>query len=929
MDYDALARELGGSVVKAPPSGNVDYEALAKEFGGKIATDENALSYAKGIASAATPVLGSMATGAAIGGVLGGPPGAVLGAGIAPLALGVSDLAVAGYNVLAQRLGYRPQVPPSVAMQVAAEALGIGQRSAAPVTEALVSGGLSALGGATAARAITPALTSPVSQGVANVMAEQPFLQTLAGGAGSAVPAAMAEYGDVRNPLALTAAGLAAGGIVPVGVNALRAVTPALENVAMTVAAPIVGPANKLLAGKLDQGGQLQARAAAVKQGLEEPVMEGVPRRTAAEAAALGGRPDVELAGLEASLAGGSAKAAEEAFKRQQEIVGAIQGRLRQIDDALKTQAAALAPGDATRLKQVRDTLMRELADEQQTLANTAQVAAQPLPTVRQQGVGETIQTRGGERARQMQREVISPAYDRSFEADLPEPSINLAGPFQAAERLVGNIGTMVDPTQVSPAVRNILRLEPIAPGAEAAPVAPIVSLEDFHSVRRALNKQMNATRNIDPTRANGIRSVINQMDAALESSPVPQEAKSLYREANRLVREQQTPMFRTGETGKMLSQGTFNMPGTLPSQQVAAFLKNEEGAAQFVRTFQGDQNALSSMQQGVLDLYRRAVVSPTTRAVDPKKAAAFEQKYARQLDTLEDAGLNVRETMAQVRDDTTRVQQAMDALATEASKFGKAKSADEVVDLALKSPMDMRFVRDRLTPTARTALSDELIRRAVTSIDNNDPAAAIKYLTENRKAILAGLGKNTKPYDEALGAARFQKDLADAAKQAPAPGALTPEKLREALTPDQITNLKGLAEQVKREIELVRQMDEMTSVTGTKASGTRVATELAEEVGTSAKELPPFFSPLYTAGKNTLRRFQERMDRKTTTALKNLLINNPEKIVELAEQAARPSRLAPKRGMSAGAFSASTTAVPLTINAMSREEYNQNTMTR
>jgi hypothetical protein len=122
--------------------------------------------------------------------------------------------------------------------------------------------------------------------------------------------------------------------------------------------------------------------------------------------------------------------------------------------------------------------------------------------------------------------------------------------------------------------------------------------------------------------------------------------------------------------------------------------------------------------------------------------------------------------------------------------------------------------------------------------------------------------------------------------------------------------------------------MDEMTSVTGTKASGTRVATELAEEVGTAAKELPPFFSPLYTAGKNTLRRLEERMNRKTTTALKNLLINEPEKIIELAESAARPSRFIPKQGMSAGAFGASTVAVPLTINAMSPQE-NRNAMAR
>ncbi len=921
----------------APPSaaGGIDPSKVQwDDAAASPSIGAQAWPYAQGAARGASPMAAAMASGAALGagvgslfGGVGAVPGAALGAGVGAASLTLSDLAVAGYNALAQQLGYAPKVTPSQAIQAGAEALGIGKAGAAPVTEALVGGAVGAAGGGAGVRAIAPFVQSPVARGSLNVMGEQLGMQAAAGGAGGAVPAALAEYTDVRNPLALTAAGLAAGAAVPVGGNALRAAAPLTGGVVANLAAPFVGPTNKLMAGKLAQYGDLQDIAGAMRATQDAPNLPGAPARTAAERLALAGQPNVGLTGLEASLAGANATAAAETFARQQQRVAAIQARVAQIDDALKTQATALAPADKGQLRQVRDTLMRELADEQQTLANTAQVAAQPLPTVRQQDVGEAIQTRGAERSEQLKQEYIRPGFREAFAADAPEPSIDLARPLAMAERRVGDIGAIVDPTRVSPAVRNLLRLEPVAT-ADAAAASPLVSMEDFQSIRSALRRQSSAVRTADPVRAEGLEAVIREMDAALAASPVPQAGKDLLREARRRVSEVQVPMFRTGETGKMLSDGSYNMPKTLPSKQVEAFLKTEESAAQFVRTFESDPAALRSMQQGVLDLYRQAVVDPVTRGVDPRKAAAFEQNYARQLDTLEANGLNVRETMGQVRQDATAVQQAMETLATEAKKFGKAKSANEVVDMALKSPMDMRFVRDRLTPKARTALSDELIRRAGRLIEADDPDAALKYLTKNEKAIKVGVGKTgAKAYDELVGAARFQKELAEVAKTAPKADAMTPARINGAFKPNELADLKTVAEQLKREIALTRQMDEMATATGTKSSGANVATELAQEAGTSVKDAPAFFTPVYTAMKNTLRRVEDRMNRKTAAALADLLIKNPDRFIELADAAlkAKPSRLVPAQ-MSAGAFAASQAAnVP---NLMAPQD-SQNAMSR
>lgn len=732
----------------------------------------------------------------------------------------------------------------------------------------------------------------------------------------------------VSNVLARTAAQtdplMAAARAGVGGVNALRSVLPSPSQALQTaksVIEPLTSPQN-VAVNRIIGAEDPQAIANALRATRDMAVTPGAPAPTLSERMIAAGAPSLSIAGLETGVAKASAQAAQEVANLQFQRISAIRAQLDRVENQIQTQVNALAPSDLSQLKQVRDSLLRELADEQQTLANTAQVAAQPLPTVSQQTVGGAIQERGRAGARQLSTEVISPAYNRAFAADLPEPSIDLTAPLRSAERFVGDIGAVVDPTQVSPVVRNILRIEPIAAGAEAVPVAPIVSLEDFQSIRAALNKQLGAAAKTDPTRANGIRTVIRQMDAALEASPVPAEAKNLYREANRLVSDVQIPTFRTGETGKMLSQGAFNMPRTLPSQQVAAFLKSEEGAAQFVRTFQGDRNALSAMQQGVLDLYRRSVVDPATRAVDPRKAAAFEQKYARQLDTLEGAGLNVRETMGQVRDDAARVQQAMEALAGEAKKFGAAKSADEVVDLALKSPMDMRFVRDRLTPEARTALTDELVSRATTLIENKEPAKALEYLAKNERALKVGLGKDGAPkYEDLLGTARLQDQFIKLSAEVPKTDVVTPVTLSREFTAKELTDLKVVADDLRR----MRQVQELG--TPPDVAARRMASEQAAELGTKAADAPALFMPIYTAAKNAVRRLEERVNRKAVAAAIDLMIRDPDKLVPLLEKAAAAKKApAPELRPLTVPVGRASGAAPLSV--MGREE-NRNAMAR
>jgi len=225
MPIDPSKVEWDAAPLAAKPPA-IDPSKVQWDDAGEPGLMAQALPYAQGAARGASPTAAAMATGAALGagvgslaGGVGAIPGAAIGASMGAAALTLSDLAVAGYNALAQQLGYAPKVTPSQAIQAGAEALGIGKAGAAPVTEALVGGAVGAAGGAAGARALAPILQSPVSRGVANVMGEQVGMQAAAGGVGGAVPAALAEYTDISNPLALTAAGLASGAVVPAAVG--------------------------------------------------------------------------------------------------------------------------------------------------------------------------------------------------------------------------------------------------------------------------------------------------------------------------------------------------------------------------------------------------------------------------------------------------------------------------------------------------------------------------------------------------------------------------------------------------------------------------------------------------------------------------------------------------------------------------------------
>ena len=892
MDYDALAKKLGG----APASDKIDYDALAAQYGGA----GTAPSKSDGVPSIPlVDVPGEAAS--SFFPSLGKYAGELYEAATNPMrtAEGLITAATGFGRMGMEKIGLGDKFK---ALDILENRPDLVDRA---VKTAEVIGGEIKNDLGSYDRIKYTIATDPVKfLGYISMLAAPASAVTKGG-----VSTTLGRIATVTDPLSAT---LKAG---EMGVNAMRAApaasvaaTEAAKSRVMGAIEPFYAP-ERVAVNRLMEVAEPQNMLTALRQTQATPVTPGAPPLSLSARMVEAGQPSLPIAALETGLAKTSPEVAQELVTIQQQRIAAITEQLNRVENQIQTQAGALRPEAAVELRQVRDTLMRELADERQALANTAQGVARPLPSVSQRETGEQIQTRGRALETELREKVVQPAYARAFEAAGTEP-IDVSRTVSKAARLSGGLEALFDASTVPEPIRKALQIEgkttpgdwvPLGPrGGYQAPGEvgpPTLSLQDFDEFRKALNREYAAASQAAKAgggsdarvRASNVKSIIDQLDADLAKSNVPREAIELYDAAKATVSEQQVPRFRTGETGKMLSRGTLNMPGTLPSQQVAAFLKTEESAAQFARTFQNDPAAARAMQQGVLDLYRRTVVDPTTRTVDPKKAAAFEQKYARQLDTLENAGANIRATMAEVRGDALRVQRGIETLEAEAAKFSKAKDAAAIVDQALKSPMDMKFVRDKLTSEAREALTGEVIGRATTFIEKGDAPGALKYLTTNEKSIKAALGKDgRKIYDELLGLARLQDEVNTVAAGVPKTDLVTPVKLSRAFTKQELTDLKVAVDDLKR----MRAVEE--AGTPSDVSVKKLATEQAAKEGVSVEQLPQYFSFVYTTAKNLLGKLTDRTNRRTVAAMMDFMHRDPDKLIPLLEAAINAPKAAP-----------------------------------
>lgn len=266
MDYEALAKQFGGSVTPAPqpqtfnvqteggrnvavdvsfptaqvapaaqPQPPTDLAALAAQYGGQMQQPEQPSTTAAGLAGAATRGLALPAAGAALGAMIGAPlggvgaiPGALAGAGAATLAGMVGDPIVGSINSL---FGTKYKLPTD-ALEDLLTRVGVPQaRTEAERIVQATAAGAGTAGGTVALGKTLQTAAGPVTQGVGQLLATAPGLQALSGASAGAAGQTAKEMG--AGPVGQLAAAVG-GGLLPT--------VPAVAKAATQAAAKAVAP---------------------------------------------------------------------------------------------------------------------------------------------------------------------------------------------------------------------------------------------------------------------------------------------------------------------------------------------------------------------------------------------------------------------------------------------------------------------------------------------------------------------------------------------------------------------------------------------------------------------------------------------------------------------------------------------------------------
>jgi len=800
-------------------------------------------------------------------------------------------------------------------------------------------GDIENIGRAVANRVMNPTDTTPYSEGtffptsenVADTFFGKPASAYEAGGRalggaamGLAGPAGAAA---LVAPLkaAETAAAISRGGTIArraaqLGLDPLSsaiegggAVKNALSTAVSKAGEVIFSPQRNAANTLLRVGGAPEAlEAIEATRGL--PVTPNAPAATFAQRVAAQGNTNPAFAGLEQGLVNVNTATGREAYNLVQQRAQAIQDQLGRVDAQLQQQANAMAPKAPGDLQKLRTGLAAQLEQEQATLAALGESIAKGLPDVGQRAPGEAIARSAETMRRKMKTEEVTPRMEKPLEMAGNQP-LDVQNIVAKAEEILGQPLSSFSPSTAPETVRILSRLQGqqgpgtfvqlgerggySVPGAQLPPTG---TLRDLDAMRSAINKDYTtAAQSNAPgadARLRNIKQLHAEIDDAVKNSDLLPEIKAKWKEGSRFYREEYVPAAKTGITADMLKKTYRNVPTLLPDNVISSVLSNETNTAQIITSLKNSPEAGDALKIGIADKFRTDVVDKTTGLVDPAKADKFFKDNARNLNMLQDAGIDVQSSLQQARAQAANLKKSMDSLADTAKRLGKPEDAEGLVAATLKSSADMDFLYKRLNGDGRNALAYQLTENALAPIREGKPTAALAYLTDNAKAIKAGLGPTgNRIHADLVGMAKFQEYFQTIEKSAVKPTVPTVTQLQNKYSQQELTDFFVVADEIARVNKvaaLAKQSGESARLT------TRLATEEAMQGGVSAAAIPNKISSLYTTIKNVFKRNEARMNEKTSAALIYYMYKNPDAAAEamraaLARQTPRTPITAPR----------------------------------
>jgi hypothetical protein len=649
-----------------------------------------------------------------------------------------------------------------------------------------------------------------------------------------------------------------------------------------------------------------------------------------------------KLATLEADLVTGETEVGRQSILLEQRRLQGIQQQLHAIDQQILRQGQAMSPEARAQLDEVRNSLLREQAAAQRQIQQPLQATGAAIPAVGQRAPGEAVAARAAELREDFRKKVVRPAYNKAFQLAGKAKGIDVSNVLDEAQRILGRPISILDVSTTPQAARQINKIAREAVPGEFVSLGEYggyslepsgmfkptkVDLQTADAIRKAINNEIAAISDLSPD-ANIKRSGLNKLhaliDQAVETGDVSDAAKNAYRQALGVYREQYVPRFRTGVAFDLLRTTKKNQSGIIPSKTVKGFLANEDTAAQFAATFGDDAVARSAMESGIQDLARQpgSKIVDETGAVVPENVDVFVNKYRRQFDLM---GIDGDALLGPVRQEAEALRRGMAELDREAAFFrtsnGEAlrKGAD-FVDEMLKDPAAMQVGLRRLSEEGRSALTKEVVDRAIRSINSRAPEDALKYLADNKTSIRMALDQPY--YDRLITLAENQRALFDVEKHAAKPVVQLDVDLSN-VPPEVLTDFGMVA----REIDRIKKAEAMMGL----RPAQKVGEIGAEDIKAAKNVKPDFIDSRLSIMEKIMDVAGRYLNRKTAAILADTLTRNPSKAADLLEQAAaRKAAAAAPRAPESRARTAGRAALMgglVSQNQMSPE--NQNAMSR
>ena len=333
-----------------------------------------------------------------------------------------------------------------------------------------------------------------------------------------------------------------------------------------------------------------------------------------------------------------------------------------QVNQLARNQYTAEQERLANRLAGAED-VVTPLSRQAQQAAETSGTA---LPKVAPSQPGQVIAAEAQAEKKLMRDTTITPAYEAAFKEAGGAPSISVSGPLA---ELMGK---------------------------------PVATLREIDGIRSNINAEIRAAKSAgDSKRLYELEQMHKQIDTAVENSALTPEAKSAYKKAVNLYREEYVPRFKTGDQSALLDVVRKNEPGILPEDVITKFIQpgGEAAAQNLVNMIGNNQNAKTAVADGVKELFRQTVVK--NGAIDAKAVDKFMTDYELPLATLEKAGIKVKTALDLTRLPATVLPATAEGLAAQSQTIAKLQSkvdADPTNRAAIKSLNDAQTAINEVT---------------------------------------------------------------------------------------------------------------------------------------------------------------------------------------------------------------------------------------